>query len=451
MFNFSELVLATKASRFYKAGSDKFGGISIDSRTIKRNEVFIAIKGDNFDGHDYIESAIKSGSSCIILSKSCVKKIPSRISRIYVQDTVLSLGDVARFWRNKFTIPVIGVTGSNGKTTTKDMLAWVLGSKFKVLKNEGTKNNHIGLPMTLLKLNNSYEIAVVELGTNHFGEISYLSGIARPNIAVITNIGPSHLEFFKDLNGVFDEKTSLLKYLNRPALSILNADDPYLKKLLIKKNISGISVGIRNQADFNALRIRMLKGKVLFAVNYRLEFTLGAIGEHNVYNALFTVAAARIFGISYEDCARRMRSFVFPPARLQLTEFQGIKFIDDTYNSNPLSFKIALDTLASCGNKGKKILIMGDMLELGKENELFHFNAVSQALRVCDVLITVGRHSRLAAKNASLNKSRINDIINCFTAQEAAKVLFERILPKQNDIVLVKGSRAMGLESIFKK
>ncbi|PIS34320.1 MAG: UDP-N-acetylmuramoyl-tripeptide--D-alanyl-D-alanine ligase, partial [Candidatus Omnitrophica bacterium CG08_land_8_20_14_0_20_41_16] len=234
MLKIPELLKATRGKLTSGDNSVSVKGVSIDSREIKKGEAFIAIKGNNFDGHNFINMAIKKGASCIITEKEI--KGTDGIAVIKVKDTIRALGAVARFKREKYNLPVIAVTGSNGKTATKDMIAWILSKDFKVLKNEGTKNNHIGLPLTLLKLDSSYDIAVLEIGTNHFGEVKYLSDIACANIGIITNIGPAHLQYFKNLKGVFKEKHDLLRSLKAPAIAILNADDPYLRKGLLKKN-----------------------------------------------------------------------------------------------------------------------------------------------------------------------------------------------------------------------
>src|SRR3989338_7314407 len=223
MFRVNELIDATKGRLINQARNTIIRGISIDSRTMHSQDAFIAIKGSNFDGHDFIDEAINKGASCIIKeSGSEAKGRGRRVTFIEVQDTTKALGDIARFQRRKFNIPVIAVTGSNGKTTTKEMIAHILSRKFKVLKNEGTKNNQIGLPITLLKLNSSYDIAVLEVGTNHPGEIEYLARICQPNIGIITNIGPSHLEYLRDLGGVHREKYKIIENLEKPYIGILN-------------------------------------------------------------------------------------------------------------------------------------------------------------------------------------------------------------------------------------
>ncbi len=453
MFKINELLEASGGKLVSQASGAVISGISIDSRAIKPRDAFIAIKGDNFDGHDFIDAAIKKGAACIIKeARSKVKCKSCNVVFIEVKDTIKSLGDIANFQRRKFNIPVIAVTGSNGKTTTKEMVAHVLSAKFKVLKNEGTKNNHIGLPMTLVNLDTSYDIAVLEVGTNHPGEVEYLTRICEPNIGIITNIGPSHLEFLHDLKGVFREKYRMAENLMAPRICILNADDDLLKKKAYAKAKEHfvLGVGIKNPSDFSARLIKNAAAAVKFCVNKKYKFTLNTLGYYNVYNALCSIAAARVFGIAYKDISRKLCAFDFPKSRLKFLELGGVKFIDDTYNSNPLSLKHALDTLADIKTAGRKIFVMGDMLELGSRKEKFHRHAGKSLISTCNVFIAVGDLSRLAAEAARDSGFDANNIFTCSTTSQAREILFNRLLPKKGDFVLVKGSRSMKMEEVFK-
>lgn len=450
MFTVKELLIATKGRLAKRNGSKHLEGISIDSRTIKPGEAFIAIKGNNFDGHNFIEEAIEKGARCIIKESKRGKHKSGKINFIEVKDTQRALGDIALLQRKKFDIPVIAVTGSSGKTTAKEMIAWALSRKYKVLKNQGTKNNQIGLPMTLLELNGSYEVAVLEIGTNHFGEVDYLSKICLANIGIITNIGPVHLEYLHNLEGVFREKYTLIKNLKKPYIAIVDSDG-FMGSRTIKKSIKPfiIGVGIENPSDFLASDIKILNGRVEFSVNKKYKFTLNTPGYYNIYNALLAIAVARIFGIGYKSIASRLSAFDFPQSRLKLITLNKIRFIDDTYNSNPVSLKQALDTLDNLKAGGRKIFVMGDMLELGDNKKLFHLQAGQQIAKICDTLITVGELSKLAAiaaKDAGFDTKRI---FTCASCDEARSVLFNKVFPRQDDIVLVKGSRLMKMEEIF--
>jgi UDP-N-acetylmuramoyl-tripeptide--D-alanyl-D-alanine ligase len=454
MLEVNELLRATKGRLLSGKRESGVKGISIDSRTIRRGDAFIAIKGDNFDGHDFIKEAIRKGARAVVVRSQgqAVIKSPAKIAFIEVKDTVKALGDIARFQRKRFALPVIAVTGSNGKTTSKDMIAWVLSGKFKVLKNAGTKNNHIGLPQTLLELNDSCDIAVVEIGTNHFGEVAYLAGICLPNIGVITNIGPSHLEYLRDLKGVLREKYTLIEHLKDPRIALINSDDVLLKGKLAKKTAAGVifGFGIKKRSDFFATDIRLIKGKIGFSIKQKYKFTLRTLGYYNIYNALAAIALGRIFGMEYKDISRRLADFIFSQGRLNFVEFNKIKFIDDTYNSNPLSLRQALETLDNFRAGGRKIFVMGDMLELGKASEAFHRQGGQLAAGVCDVFITVGELSKFAAQAARVAGLASKNIFTCDSVPQARDILFNKISPGPDDIVLVKGSRSMKMEEILR-
>jgi UDP-N-acetylmuramoyl-tripeptide--D-alanyl-D-alanine ligase len=347
---------------------------------------------------------------------------------------------------------VIAVTGSNGKTTAKEMIVWVLSKKFKVLGNEGTKNNQIGLPLTLLNLDKSYDFAVLEAGTNHPGEIEYLAKLAQPNIGIITDIGPAHLEFLKDLRGVFKEKRALIKHLKQPYIMLLNADDNLLKKEVIRKvkKPTIFSFGVKQEADFSASDIKILNGKIEFVVNKKYKFQLKTFGYYNVYNALIAISVARIFAMAYNDIALRLSHFDFPQSRLCLIKLNSIKFIDDSYNSNPVSLQQALDALDNLHIKGRKIFVMGDMLELGNDKELFHRQAGKRVARVCDAFITVGELSKKTAEVARSLGFDIKNIFSCENSHQARDILFNKVVPNSDDVVLVKGSRMMKMEEVIK-
>ncbi len=454
MFTVNELLIATKGKLISGRGNVRVPGVCIDSREIQQNEVFIAIKGNNFDGHDFIPETIKKGAGAIIAEQKAARLACSvNPPLIIVKDSVKALGDIARYSRNKFDIPLIAVTGSNGKTTTKEMISCVLSAGFNVLKNAGTKNNHIGVPLTLVNLSSQHEICVLEIGTNHFKEVSYIAGICNPNIAIITNIGQSHLEHFRNLEGVFKEKISLIKYLRKPFIAILNADDVFFKKEISRKqkNRFILSFGIKEKSDFQAGNIKAGNCQLSFLVNKKYKFTLNTTGYYNVYNALAAIAAGRVFGLEYKDMIPRLSVFNFPSGRLNLIELDNIKFIDDTYNSNPNSLKQALSALENLNTTGRKIFVMGDMLELGSLKNTLHRQAAKIAVKVCDVLITVGGLSRAAAKAARDSGLEAKNIFSCDSSLEARKILFDEVLANSKDIILVKGSRAMKMEEVFKK
>ncbi|MCX5705936.1 MAG: UDP-N-acetylmuramoyl-tripeptide--D-alanyl-D-alanine ligase [Candidatus Omnitrophica bacterium] len=454
MFKISDLIKATLGQLTSGDAGQGVSGISIDSRTIKPGEAYIAIKGNNFDGHSFIEEVIRKSASCIISELPANQTIRgSGVAFIQVIDTTKALGDIARFKREKFKGVVIALTGSNGKTTTKEMIAWVLENKFKVLKNPGTKNNHIGVPFALLDLDDSYDVAVLEIGTNHHGEVAYLGNIVQPDIACLINIGPSHLEFFKNLEGVYKEKSVLLEYLRKPGMAILNADDPLLKKRLATARALEIIVGVslKGRADFRASKIRNSCEGLEFCVNRSQKaFNLGTLGYLNIYNALIAIACARVLGMEYNDIAARLKQFSFPKDRLQLASLNNVLFINDTYNANPVSLHHALDVLDKYPVKGRKILVMGDMMELGLQKDFFHCQAGERAAEVCDCFISVGKSTRMAAEAARSCGLSEKNIFICEDSVQAREVLFKMIAPTRDDIVLVKGSRSMRMEEVLK-
>lgn len=454
MFSVAELLEASSGKLISGKKNLRVKAVSIDSRTVSPGDCFVAIKGERFDGHNFIDKAIKKGASVIVVESQSLKasKPQRNVTVIRVKDTTKALGDIAGFHRRKFDIPVICVTGSNGKTTTKDMIAWVLSASGKVLKNEGTKNNHIGLPMTLLKIDGSYDFCVLEAGTNHPGEISYLGRIARPNVAVITNIGPSHLKHFNNLGNVLKEKYSLLKLLSRPCIALLNTDDKLLRKksLQHEKNNIVIGFGLNEGADFRASNLEAKDARVSFAVNGGHKITLRTLGRFNITNALSSIAIGRIFGMDYRQISRRLSSFNFPKSRLNFIELSGLRFIDDTYNSNPLSLMHALEALKNYETSGRKVLVMGDMLELGSNEKFFHALVGEAVAKICDCLVAVGKLSSFTAEAAKRCGLDPRFIFRCPDSTKARKLLFKKVNPNKKDIVLVKGSRMMRMEEVFK-
>jgi len=453
MFKVNELLRATRGRLISGKTSTVVKGISIDSRTIKPQEAFIAIKGPNFDGHNFVEEAIKRGAKAVIFQRQGSRVKGKEVAFIEVKDTIRALGDIAKFQRQKFDIPVIAVTGSNGKTTTKEIITWVLSKEFNVLKNVGTKNNQIGLPLALLNLDRYHDVVVLEVGTNHFGEVDYLAKICQPNIGIIINIGSSHLEYFVNLKGVFREKSALLKHLKSPHIAILNADDSLLKRQILIKNKKPfiLGFGIKSRSDFFATDIEILNSRIKFLVNQKYRVTLKTLGYFNIYNALAALTVAYLLGMEYRDIASRLSTFNFPQNRLEFLELNNIKFINDTYNSNPVSLKQAIDALGNFQINGRKIFVMGDMLELGNREKLFHRQAGRNAARICDVFITVGELSKFAAEAARASGFNTKNIFTCTSNLEAQDILFKKVSVGPDDIVLVKGSRAMRMEEILKK
>jgi len=423
--------------------SDK--GVSIDSRTIRKGEIFIAIKGKNYDGHDFIDKAVKKGASAIVASRRI--KLKKNIPLIQVPNTVGALGEIAAYNRRRFNIPVIGITGSTGKTSVKEMTAHILGAKFKVLKNKGTENNFIGLPLTLLKLNSNHTAAVLEMGANHVGEIDRLSSILQPTLGLITNIGPSHLKYFKNLNTVLKAKSEILNHLPDDQL-ILNGDDRMLARIYRRSN--SITFGLSKKCSLFASGISAGPDQLEFDLNGETRFKLNVSGAHNVYNALAGIAIASHLGMDLDTIKRRLASFKSLPMRMNVGSIKGVTFINDAYNASPLSAKCAIEFLTGWSTKAKKILVMGDMLELGRRCVMFHRDVGELAARLSiDRIITVGRLSKHINSTAQANGIKKEFLWQCKNTDEAASVLSK--ICKRGDIVLVKGSRAMAMEGVIKE
>jgi UDP-N-acetylmuramoyl-tripeptide--D-alanyl-D-alanine ligase len=463
MFTIDDILAASGGALVRKPSASVFSGVSIDTRTIRPNEIFTALSGNNFDGHDFLADAARKGAGLLIVQKgkgsAQLKKLVFRGAGrcksgvLEVEDTLRTLGKLAAFKRMLFDIPVVAVTGSNGKTTTKEMLSWILGDKYCVLKNEGTKNNHIGVPMTLLGLRSCHEAAVVELGSNHFGEIEYLADIVAPTVGIITNIGPSHLEFFQSLDGVCREKTSMLAGLKHPSIGILNADDPFLQPLIAKGSCEAFFLGFghKHAAEFRVTRIVPVPGGFSFSINNRNTFVIRTPGRHNVYNAAAAIAAAKILGVTDRNIFRRLKSFVPLKGRMHMVTVGKVRFIDDSYNANPLSLQHALDALGSIKTHGRKIMVLGDMLELGHGEDKFHIEAGGRIADIADIFVAVGRKAMLAAEAAVSRGMDKRCVYNCRSSSQAKDVLFGRLELKKDDLVLLKGSRGMKLDSIIEK
>ncbi|HBO97137.1 MAG TPA: UDP-N-acetylmuramoyl-tripeptide--D-alanyl-D-alanine ligase [Candidatus Omnitrophica bacterium] len=446
MMTLDQILTATDGTLIHgRGGSRRFNGVSIDSRTLKRGNVFVAIRGKNLDGHRFIARAVRKGASLLVVSEKISGAADLPV--ILVKDTAVALGQIAGAYRRGFDIPVIAVTGSAGKTTTKDMIAAVLGSKFKVLKNERTLNNQYGVSLTVLGLKPCHDALVIELGTNNPGEIEWLAGIARPSVAVLTNIGESHLEGLKNRSGVYKEKSAIFRGIGAKGHVIFNNDDPYLRKIRGEKKRPGIlTCGIERKSDLQARQIRVKNNrKTCFHVDGH-GFILNTPAPDYVYNALAAIACGRLFGVSDREIKKALEKLAFGGHRQQVRAIGGVTIIDDTYNSNPVSVRNALKTLDALRAKGKKIFITADMLELGARSTPLHREKGRWIARsTTDVAITVGKFSRHAAGRIRQG----NRSIDVFHHASIAGVP-ERLkkLCRPGDIVLVKGSRGMRMERV---
>jgi UDP-N-acetylmuramoyl-tripeptide--D-alanyl-D-alanine ligase len=423
-------------------------GFSIDSRTISPGDIFIAVKGRHFDGHDFIGEALEKGASGLILQKDPGEGIHGKATHVMlVDDTQEAMGRVASWIRRRVDIPVICITGTNGKTTVKDLLSHVLSSRYKVLGSRRSYNNIIGLSLTLFDLDPSHEVAVLGVGTNHPGEIPKLAGIAGPNIAVITNIGDGHLEAFEDREGVFAEKISLLEFLPETGMVFLNKDD----SLLARASVRGVTrkfYGISRGSDFLISDVSRKENGYEFRLNGERYFT-PLEGEHNVHNAAVSAAVAVYFGISPEEIRMSFQTVSPPAMRLEKVEAEEITFINDSYNANPDSFERALDVLESVPGSRVKGVVAGDMMELGERSDEFH-RMIGRSIheRGIDFLITLGGRAWHMAEGALDSGMAVSKVLRAQTHEDAAEMVREMAAP--GAVVLLKGSREARMEEVLK-
>ena len=421
-------------------------GLTIDSRRLKPGEAFVAICGLRFDGHDFLPEAVQRGASCLIVSKP--PPVPLPVPILHVPDTTQALGELAAFHRAQFAIPVIAVTGSCGKTTTKELIADLLAPTHRVLKTHGTQNNHIGLPLTLLQLAASHQVAVVELGSNHPGEIAYLARIARPTIAVITNVGPAHIGFFGSLRAILQEKLSLVAALGDHGLVIVPGDQ--LEVLLEAKarrrpGTTLLTFGTSHHCGVQGLDIRRsADGFTMQVRDAAGVFTVPLPGSHNVENALAALACVRALGVPLESIREPLRRFQALPLRSQLLQANGLTILNDCYNANPLSFARALEVLQDLPVR-RKVVVVGDMLELGEMAPAAHQAIGRLAAEVgVQLVIGVGQFADDVAKGAV--EVDHTQTVTCRTVDD-----LERVLPslvQEGDGLLIKGSRKLQLERV---
>jgi len=422
--------------------AEKFQGISIDSRSIREGELFVALKGDHFDGHDFINSALISGSGALVQSSPA--ELPGNKTVILVQNTLAALQALARYLRSKMALPVIGVTGTNGKTTTKELVSSIFGQHHKVLKTTGNLNNHIGLPLCIARMEGDEDIMVLEMGSNGKGDIKELCEIALPDFSVITNVGPAHLEGFGSLEAVRDTDLEILAYAK---VASVNADDAFL--LEGTKNYNGrlITYGMKKTADVYAKDIMLgTRGagfKLCFSGKRRVAVNLQLSGLFNIYNALAAASAADALGIGLEDIKNGLESFGGVPMRLEIMEMLGALVISDVYNANPASMEEALKELVRLKRK-RTIAVLGDMLELGGYAQEAHKKLVrlASALKI-EVLVAVGPEMGRAAEEfkGTCYKSENSD--------SARSILLS--ICREGDAILIKGSRGMRMERVLPK
>jgi UDP-N-acetylmuramoyl-tripeptide--D-alanyl-D-alanine ligase len=424
--------------------------LSTDTRTLQPADLFVALRGDNFDGHRFVKMAAERGAAGAIVERNCSAKMPPSFALIRVDDTLVAYQRIAALYRQSLPLKVIAITGSNGKTSTKDFTAAVLGHRYRVTKTEGNFNNHVGLPRTILEAGAQDEIAVWELCMNHPGEIAVLARLAGPDVGIITNIGVAHIEFMITREAIAQEKGALAEALKPEGTLILNADDTFSASLARRTRAKVIFAGVKS-GSLRATDLRQSASGSEFTIlegAHRCRAQLPVPGLHMVQDALLAVAAGRLFGLSLEECAGGLASAPLTKARLQIRNIRGVDFIDDSYNANPESMCAALRTLMELEADGRRIAVLGAMAELGAESERGHREVGQTAADLgVDRLIAIGNTAAAiadAARRAGLENSTTVDSPN-----EAGDLLAEESVP--GDLVLIKGSRTARTELVLER
>lgn len=428
-------------------------GVSTDSRSVGKGDLFVAIRGEKFDGHDFVSMAVERGAAGVIVdARWAAANGPMmarlHVPRVVVDDTVHALGGLARLVRRRFKIPVIAVGGSNGKTTTKEMMKAVLSQKWRVLATEGNLNNHIGVPQTLFRLERKHQAVVIEIGTNHPGEVAYLCTVAEPTHGLLTNIGHEHMEFFGSLDGVADAEAELWDWLaEHGGTAFVNGDDARIvrrAKRVKKKVVYGFS---SRTAAVKGSRLKTdAEGSALFKLwrgsRSPVDVRVAIPGLHNGMNALAAATVGLTLGVSAKDVVEALGSVAAASKRMQVVQANGLVVLNDTYNANPDSMLAALATLRSFATTGRRVAVLGDMFELGATAEAGH-RAVGRAVKreKVDLLFTTGTLAEEIYRAAGLTKAE-------HFADKRSMILRLREVLRPGDVVLVKGSRGMQMEDV---
>ncbi|MBN7572696.1 MULTISPECIES: UDP-N-acetylmuramoyl-tripeptide--D-alanyl-D-alanine ligase [Clostridium] len=445
--NLAEIIKAVDGEIIVKNNEGIFNKISTDTRKIQKDNLFIALKGENFNGNDYTIQAIEKGASIIIIDdvKFKVEDLNNRGTIIKVNDTKEALGDLARFYRKKIGVKVVGITGSTGKTSTKDLVAAFLSGKYKVFKTQGNFNNEIGLPLMIFELSKDYDIAVLEMGMSNFGEINKLASIALPDVGAITNIGVAHIEYLKTRENILKEKMSITDFFENKNSLIVNCENDMLKTIVECDKFNLERVGYDSSYNLYAKNIKLTSENTSFDVvtddNKNYRFTLNMVGEHNVLNALIGIQIARNFGLTFEEMEKGLGNFNATSMRLEVINKDKFTIINDSYNANPDSMKAALEVLKNYSGS-RKIAVLGTMGELGDYAEEAHIQVGEFAKDKADILLTTGEFKEYYKKGFG-ERTMVFE-----SKQELMQRLTDMI--KVNDTILIKASRSAKFEEITK-
>ncbi len=438
-------IVAACNGQVVRGGDCLVPGVSIDSRTIRPGELYVALRGKRLDGHRFCAAAIAAGACGVMVSDAAA--MPAAGAVVVVDDTLAALGRVAGWYRRLMPVRAVAVTGSNGKTTTKEMLGAVLGRRLRTLVPEGSYNNDVGVPLTVLRLDRQTEVAVFEIEMNELGGTDRLGRICAPEIGIITNVGDTHLEFMHDRAGVAEEKAELLGVLGPGGTAVLNADDHLVMDIGGRfPRLRRITFGLERAADVFGGDIQDSISGVRFRLMGRYPVRLPLPGRHNVSNALAAAAAARALELDWEDIVAGLEGFRPPPLRLAVVDLGEVVLIEDCYNSNPQSMKAALGVLAGSAPRERRLAVLGDMLELGSRSAELHEALGRDAAGAVDRLVAVGSMGEHTVRGAIAAGLAANRSWLFADSRAAAEAVFDII--RAGDRILVKGSRAIALEIV---
>ena len=429
----------------------KIKGISTDSRTVKPGDLFFALKGERCDGHRYVTHAMNTGAvGAVISNEFNIEPAHKNFPVIRVKDTTTALGDLARYYRQKLNTTIIGITGSNGKTTTKEMTYHLLSHFGPTAKSQKSFNNFIGVPVTIFEIENRHRYGVLEMGTNAPGEIRRLSEIGAPDVAVIVNISKTHLEGLKSIEGVAQAKAEILENLSKGGVFVYNADNPWCAKIARCFKGKTVGFGFSSQAHIKCTDVKK-KGKgYVFELNGHLKIPLPLPGYHNIANCLASFAICKALGHDVCSVKDAFSSFKPPSMRIEHQRIGNITIINDAYNANPESVRAALQYLSEIDAAGRKVFVCGDMLELGNESAQLHKEIGETVSHLnIDLLWTVGKYASEIAKAAKSSGTPERQVISFQDVSEITATEINEL--RENDIVLVKGSRGMHMENIIEK
>jgi UDP-N-acetylmuramoyl-tripeptide--D-alanyl-D-alanine ligase len=456
ILSIEEVLKATRGKLLQGEGNTSFQGISTDSRTVTEGELFIALKGSRFDGHHYVLEALEKKAGGVVIEEEKVGDIRWNGYRakavIAVKDTLFALGNIALDWRRKYRTPLVALTGSNGKTTTKEMIAACLETTFPILKTKGNLNNLIGLPLTLLTLTEKERVVVLEMGMNVPGEIRRLTEIAEPDVGLITNIQKVHLEGMESLERLKEEKGELFRKMRRDGTILVNQDDPRVVELASDYPGQKITFGIEHPAEVMAKEIRLGGAEgtffTLILEGEAMEIHLRLLGRHFIPNALSAIAVACLFGVEVKQVKEALENFQSIPMRMEIVPLKGGKtLINDAYNANPHSMGLALETLVEAKGEGRAIAVLGDMLELGNFTKEAHEQLGEKVSELSiDFLLALGEEAPIVVESAIRHGFPLERVRVVESHSEAISILKQMI--QNGDWILVKGSRRMAMEKI---